>query len=336
MNKSSKQQAILQQLRGLVDEPEEQGRFALALLEKERGSQQVVSAALAVVTRVVMAGTRPALLRLYDYYDASGVKRDAGGTLRTLIIGALLPIAEGADWALAERAVKTYEFLPPGRRESTGGLRTAGLTLLRNLDPVLAGYHATRLLIDPHTSRMNGEPAVGSAQMLAALRQFFPLYTYVLESLQGRESIPEVTGECLRSLADAPTSIVDDLFARYTVLAPTTKLPVYEQKDDLELVGLFDLLLAQSPQSSQSSQSLQVSYLGFIKTFLQTTRRHEVYRYLAAAIIAEHQAQAWAMLQEVARNERNAEKIELLLSAFSPVQHDPAIAELLQELEKRA
>lgn len=326
MNKPSKQQASIQQLRGLVNEPEEQGRLALALLEKERNSQQVVSAALAVVTRVVMPGTRPVLLRLYDYYDASGVKRDAGGALRTLIIGALLPIAEAADWTLAERAAKTYEFLPPGRRESTGGLRAAGLTLLNNLDPVLAGYHATRLLVDPHTSRMNGEPAVGAAQLLAAQRQYLPLYMYILESLQGRESIPEVTGECLRSLGDAPTPIVDDLFARYIAAAPTTKIPVYEQKDDLELVGLFDLLLAQSPQAS---------YLEFIKTFLQSTRRHEVYRYLAAAIIAGHQTQTWAILLEVARHERNAEKIELLLSAFTLVQHDPTIAELLQELQDR-
>src|SRR5579885_338260 len=145
MNKSSKQQTILEQLRGLANEPEEQGRYALELLEKERNSQQVVSAALAAVTRVVIAGTRPVLLRLYDYYDASGVRRDAGATLRTLIIGALLPIADAADWMLAERALKTYEFLPPARRESTGRLRAAGLTLLRNLDPTLAGYHATRL-----------------------------------------------------------------------------------------------------------------------------------------------------------------------------------------------
>ncbi len=326
MNKASKQQAILQQLRGMANEPEKQGRFALELLEKERSSQQVVSAALAVITRVVMPGTRPVLLRLYDYYDASGVKRDAGGSLRTLIIGALLPIAEAADWTLAERAVKTYEFLPPGRRESTGGLRAAGLTLLSNLDSVLAGYHATRLLVDPYTSRMNGEPAVGAARQLAAQRQFLPLYMYVLESLHGRESVAEVAGECLRSLGDAPTSIVDDLFARYIALSPTTRIPVYEIKDDLELVGLFDLLLAQSPQAS---------YLDFIKTFLQTTSRNEVYRYLTTAIIAEHQAETWAVLQEVARKERRSERIEILLSAFDLVQHDQTMAELVQTLQER-
>jgi hypothetical protein len=326
MNKASKQQAIIQQLRAMAHEPEEQGRFALELLEKERSSQQVVSAALAVVSRVTMPGTRPVLLRLYDYYDASGVKRDAGGTLRTLIIGALLPIAEATDWTLADRAVKTYEFLPPGRRESTGGLRAAGLTLLNNLDPVLAGYHATRLLVDPYTSRMNGDPAVSAARQLAVQRQFLPLYMYVLESLQGRESVPEVTGECLRSLGDAPSSIVDGLFALYMAAESATKIPTYEKKDDLELVGLFDLLLAQSPQAS---------YLDFIKTFLQTTNRYEVYHYLATAIIAEHRAETWAILQEVARKERKPEKIEILLSAFELVQHDPAIAELVWELQGR-
>jgi hypothetical protein len=217
--------------------------------------------------------------------------------------------------------------LPPTRRESTGGLRAAGLSLLHKLDPVLAAYHATRLLVDPYTSRMNGEPAVGVARLLATQRQFLPLYIYVLQSLQGHESVPEVTGECLRSLGDAPTSIVDDLFAHYIALSPRTKLPIYDEKDDLELVGLFDLQMAQSPQHS---------YLDFIKTFLQTTDRYEVYRYLASAIIAEHQAETWVVLQEVARKERNPEKIEILLSAFALVQHDPAIAELVQELQERA
>jgi len=52
-------------------------------------------------------------LALYNYYDEAGVKRDAGGALRVAILGALLPLADPGDRALAERAVATYEFLPP-------------------------------------------------------------------------------------------------------------------------------------------------------------------------------------------------------------------------------
>lgn len=330
MNKSAKQQAALQQLHSLREQPDKQARYALELLERERASHQVVSEALGVLTHTPApsAGTRLALLRLYDYYDASGVKRDAGGSLRTLIIGALLPIAGAGDWELAERAAKTYEFLPPSRRESTSGLRAAGLTLLNNLDPLLAGYHATRLLVDAHTSRMSGEPAVGAVRLLATQRQLLPLYEYVLNSLRpdDKESVPEVVGECLRSLVDAPLTIIDDLYARYIALAPVVRTPVYETRDDVELVGLFDLLL---PQASQAT------YLDFIKTFLQLTKRYEVYHYLVTLIVAGHQPELWAMLQDMARKERNPQKIEMLLSAFEPLQHDPAIASMMRALQER-
>ena len=312
----------------LAEQPDEQLRYALELLERERASHQVVSEALGILTRAAApgAGARAALSRLYDYYDASGVKRDAGGSLRTMIIGALLPIAEVADWQLAERAAKTYEFLPPSHRESTAGLRAAGLTLLSNLDHVLASYHATRLLVDPHTSRMSGEPAAGAARLLAAQRQFLPLYQYVLNSLNtsvGKESVPEVVSECLRSLVDAPVTIIDGLFAQYIANAPSLKIPVYETKDDVELLGLFDLLLAQASQSS---------YLDFIKTFLQLSQRYEVYRYLVTVIVAGHQPQVWAMLQDVARKERDTEKKAILLSALTLLQHDPAVLALVNEL----
>jgi len=157
MKKQTKQQAILQHLRNLENQPREQAGYALEVLEQER-STQVVSKALAILTNTPIQQGRPLLRQLYAYYDEAGVKRDAGGDLRIAIVGALLPIAEPQDQALAEQAVSTYEFLPPNREECAGGLRTAGLVLLNNLDPVLASFHCTRLLVDEHTSRMSGEP----------------------------------------------------------------------------------------------------------------------------------------------------------------------------------
>src|SRR5947209_8701006 len=130
MNRQTKQQAAaLQQLHSLANQPDEQTRYALKLLERERG-KQVVSEALAAITNTSVAEARPILLRLYDYYDEAGVKRDAGGDLRIAILGALLPLADTQDQALAERAVATYEFMPPGREECASGLRAAGLVLL--------------------------------------------------------------------------------------------------------------------------------------------------------------------------------------------------------------
>jgi hypothetical protein len=73
---------------------------------------------------------------------------------------ALRPVAHLTDRSLAEHAAMTYEFLPPKREECAGGLRIAGLSLLETIDVALASYHSVRLLNDPYTSRMSGEPAL--------------------------------------------------------------------------------------------------------------------------------------------------------------------------------
>ncbi|MBA2392671.1 MAG: hypothetical protein H0V70_07980 [Ktedonobacteraceae bacterium] len=49
MNKQTKQQAILHQLRRLANQPGEQAYYALEVLEQER-SKQMVSEALAALT----------------------------------------------------------------------------------------------------------------------------------------------------------------------------------------------------------------------------------------------------------------------------------------------
>ncbi len=313
MNKQTKQQALLQRLRTLTNRPDEQLLYALELLES----------ALAVVNAVAFPQARPVLLQLYAYFDAAGVKRDAGGHLRKAILAALLPIADRADWILAERAAKTYEFAP---QENAGELRVAGISLLSHLDPALANYHCTRLLFDPHTSRMSGQPAVSAVSTLAEQQSFLPLYAYVLDSLNGRESISEVVGECLKYLSSSPLSVVDDLFDRYTAISPSTREPIYESKDDLELLGFFDLLLAHATRNT---------YLDFIRIFLKTTRRYEVYRYIVTMIVANHQLAIWTMLQEVARVEQNRNKIEILLSALALVQSDSAVANLICKLQQR-
>jgi hypothetical protein len=180
MKKQTKQQAILHQLRSLAHQPREQAHYALSVLERER-SKQVASEALAVLTNTPVPEGRALLRRLYEYYDDAGVKRDAGGDLRIALVVALLPIAEPQDQALAERAVSTYEFLPPNREECTGGLRVAGLVLLNHLDPVLASFHCARLLVDEeYTSRMSGEPAVSAARLLASQVSHLPYQGHLL------------------------------------------------------------------------------------------------------------------------------------------------------------
>lgn len=332
MNRQTKQQATLQQLRSLANQPGEQACYALELLERERG-KQVVSEALAAITNSPLTQGRLPLLRLYKYYDEAGVKRDAGGDLRIAILGALLPIADQEDRALAERAVTTYEFMPPKREECASGLRAAGLVLLSNLDPVLASYHCTRLLVDIYTSRMSGEPAVSAIRLLTRQVSHFPyqghllpLYSYIFDQ---HECHPDVEAECLRQLAKAPASIVESILSHYTALISVgtgTPVPRHETKDDVALLGLFDLLLTYPDRSA---------CLSFIEKFLRETQRYEVYYYVLTTMIANHSPQAWKVLIEVAQDERMPEKIELLLSALTLIQHDATIEKLTRELQEK-
>src|SRR5258708_37039182 len=220
---------LLRRVVSLADHTQEQVRSALELLKQER-SIQVVSAALSVLTSVAVPEARPVLLRLYAYYDEAPIKRDAGGRLRGLILKALQPIAHATDRSLAWHAAMTYEFLPPKKEECAGGLRIAGLSLLETIDVVLASYHCVRLLNDPYTSRMSGEPALSAVRFLANQGQFLPLYGFLVSNLLQDELLSslragptrsaEVMGECLRYLALAPSSLVDDLFARYLAYSP--------------------------------------------------------------------------------------------------------------------
>jgi len=333
MSRQTKRQAALQHLRSLANQPEEQARYALELLERERGTQ-AVSEALAALTHSPVREVRPLLLRLYDYYDEAGVKRDAGGDLHVAILAALLPVADPLDRALAERAAATYEFLPPQREECACGLRAAGLVLLSTLEPVLASFHCARLLVDIYTSRMSGEPAVSAIRILGRQGSHFasqgyllPLYSYLFAQ---RECHPEVEAECLRHLAQAPAGVVESVLSHYTALISVgtgMAVPRHETKDDVALLGLLDLVLASSDNST---------CLAFLEKFLRETQRYEVYHSVLATIIAAHTSQLLKLLLKVAQEERRPEKIELLLSSLTVVQHDPKIERVIHKLQQKA
>ncbi len=311
MTKGAKQTAALAQLRALADRPAEQVQYALDLLAGER-SVRGVPEALAVVAAAEAPEARPVLLDLYEYYAADGVKRDPGCQIRSHILQALLPISLAPDGALAERALTTYEFLPPTRAESAGGLRAAGLALLAEWDPGVAVYHAVRLLTDPHTARMSGEPAVTAARLLGGQGELLPLYGYVLDLAH---AISEVWAECLKHLAGTPAAVLADLLARYGAT-----------DDEFVLIGVLDLLLAHEARATQNA---------FLTDFLRTTRRYAVYRYLVTSIVARRQPAEQALLLEVAAAERDPRKIELLLEALALAPPDPAVTTAIADLERR-
>jgi hypothetical protein len=277
-------------LRRLAGEPAGQAAFALRLVETERNAE-VALAALAILTEAPDPTWRPTLLRAYAYYDANPARRDGGGPVRAAILKALGPIALPEDAALLERAAATYEFM---FGEVAGDLRAAALLALARVDGVLAGYHAVRLLADPHTSIMSGEPAVTAVRLLAAQGQTLPLYAYVA---QAQEPIGDVAAECLRSLTALPASLLPALIDHYR-----------ESTDEIVLLGLFDLLLAHETRADHHA---------FILDFLRDTALYTLYRSLVATLVASRDEALIGALAAMAESERNPRKLELLREALA-------------------
>jgi hypothetical protein len=65
------------------------------------------------------------------------------------------------------------------------------------------------------------------------------------------------------------------------------------------------------------------------------TQRYDIYHYVLTTIVAKHSSQAWKLLLKVAQDEREPEKMRLILSALTLVQHDPAIEQVRRELQQK-
>lgn len=283
---------LLAQLSRLADDPLAQARFAAELLATER-RPQLLGPALAVLEELPIPEARPALLQLYAKLDADGVRLDAGGGFRATALRALRPWATTTELPLLERAVTTYEFLPPGRSEVAAQIRAGGLVALADLDPTLAGFHAARLLVDHlYTSELSGEPARTAAGVLAAQSQTLPLYLYL--STPHDKQRDDVTGECLRHLAEAPELIVRELCGRF---GPEAR--------ELAQIGLIDLLLARA-QDTFAHEELTarlrkpgpLAVLRYLAVAMVASRRRPLIDAVVAAAAAERDPNRRAALDE--------------------------------------
>lgn len=282
--------ALLAQLSRLADDPLAQARFAAELLATER-RPQLLGPALAALEELPIPEARPVLLRLYTDFDADGVRLDAGGSFRAAALRALRPWATAVELPLLERAVTTYEFLPPGRSEVAASIRAGGLVVLADLDPTGAGFHAARLLVDHcFTSELSGEPAKTAAGVLAALSQTLPLYLYTLREHQW----PDVTAECLRHLAEAPEFVVRELCGRFG-----------PEAGELAQIGLIDLLLARvndilahDALAARLRQPGPLTVLRYLAVAMIASRRRPLIDVVVAAAAVERDLGRRAALDE--------------------------------------
>lgn len=317
---SSKQSSVITQLRVLADQPEAASHLAVSILEGDHG-KDVLMAALQVVTEHPTETARPILRRLYDRFSRDKGKHDQGGYFRRAVLDAVRPVARRGDAGWLVQACSTYEFWPPDFAEDAVLVRAAALVALAEVDEDAACHHAARLLVDPYTARMTGEPAVSAARVLGAMGETLPLYLIACQNMpHDRVAVvatvfPEVTAECLRQLTSLPASLVEPLLERY---AATTFSVIR--------MGMFDLLLHH-----------REGLLGraYFARFLDETADIDIYRYLVMSIVLAGHEDPLNDLRQAAYRERRRTKQEVLLEAATILAHRPEFGELAEYLRSK-
>lgn len=294
------------ELRRLAADPNAQAAYALSLLRPDQ-PRQVLQAALAVLAETPTPAVRLELLALYAHLAADSRKRDAGAFLRRAVVDALRPVALPADVTLALDAVAAYQFMPDDQAQT---LRASGLLLLNDLDETLARFHAVRLLADPHTSLMSGEPALTAVQVLASQDELAPLYLFALQST-GQGPLAPVAAECLRSLVALPAPLVGSLVEHFHDAAAVAQ------------IGLIDLLVNHraGPQA-----------LDYVAGVLAKPSDLDLYRYLNIALLSSHKPELRALVLHAARAEVDRQRRAILREALAPFAGEQEIAEIVSKL----
>lgn len=307
-------------LRALADQPEAASILAVTILEGSHG-KDVLMAALKVLVEYPTDAARPVLRTLYDRYSRDKGKHDQGGYFRRAVLDAARTVARPADAGWLAQACATYEFWPPDFAEDAVLIRAAALLALVEVDEDQARYHAARLLVDPFTARMTGEPAVSAARVLGALGETLPLYLVACQNMPHDRAaaavtvLPEVTAECLRQLTTLPAALVEGLLAHYATTASS-----------IIRMGLFDLLL------NQRDGPLGRTYL--MRT-LDETEDIDIYRYLVMTIVLAGHEGPLDDLRQAAYRERRRTRLEILLETATILTHRPDFGELAAHLRRK-
>lgn len=307
-------------LRALADQPEAASALAVTILEGSHG-KDVLMAALQVVAEHPTDTARPVLRKLYERYSRDKGKHDQGGYFRRAVLDAARTVARPADAGWLAQACATYEFWPPDFAEDAVLIRAAALLALVEVDDEQARHDAVRLLVDPFTARMTGEPAVSAARVLGALGETLPLYLVACQNMPHERVpgvptvFPEVTAECLRHLTSLPEALVERLLAHY---ATTTS--------SIIRMGLFDLLL------NHRDGPLGRAHL---VRFLDETTDIDIYRYLVMSIVLAGHEGPLDDLRQVAYRERRRAKQKILLDAAEILAHRPEFSELAAHLRSK-
>jgi hypothetical protein len=305
-------------LNNLASAPDAQSDFAVSLL-RPRQKRDVLLAALKVLAKHPNPAAREPIRQLFEHFSADGRKRDPGAFTRRAVLDAWRPVALPADVPLILQAVNTYEFLPPGFKEDAILLRTGALLILNELDDTLAGFQATRLLVDGFSDPMSGEPALTAVRVLASQEQTLPLYLYAMQANDA--ALPEVVSECLRSLTHAPAALIPGIIARHG-----------KAESAIIRIGLCDLLISHEagPQAPLMPQAVD-----YLTDSLTTMRDLAAYRYLVIAMLTSRRPELTAAVLQTAHLETHRGRIGVLLEVFDLFAANPEITALAELLRQR-
>lgn len=236
---------------------------------------EAVADAIALLRDESPDEVRVAILDRYAALAADGPKLDRGAEVRTSLLIGLRGLTRSTDSTLAEEATYVYQRSATTKWDVAGNLRAAGLLLLADLDEPLALFHAARLLVDPATPRMSGQPAITAAQLLRANDQLIVLYTYVA----GGQADGEIVGECLAGMAGVPEHIARDLAERFR-----------DNENDAVRAGLYDLLMARADDPWAR---------GEIEALLRDGLPDPVFGYVTTNIVASRNMPLVAVMEAV-------------------------------------
>lgn len=298
----------LDRIRALRGDAQRLRELALEVLPGE-GNPELLAAALRALGPNVRIEDHGLLRELYDDLDRDGKRRDPGGLVRIEVMNVLWHLRNAGDRELALNAAATFE----GTLQGNGAMiRAAGLALLGVLDPPAASLRAAEMLGSADADRMNGEPAVTAARLLAANGESAALALYA--HANWRSGPAEVVAECLRGLSPVPPSQLGELPGHLA-----------RSQDDVLLLGLCDYVIGHGGTDGTSEIAARV---------FRSSGHDEVYGYLAAAVVASRDDGLMAAFLDSLKLETEPLKRNIAAGALELAAPSPAVDEARAALAK--
>jgi hypothetical protein len=265
--------------------PADRRDSALDLLAATR-SREHVDAALAALerdeVRALLGDAHRAALREKALFYFEHEDRDRGGLIREKIIRLLTAIRHRDDADLYLRGATTYG----GQGAQT--LRAASLAGLLAVDPEQAAAYAVRLLGEPDTSPLSGEPSITALAVLAHSGQPLPIYQFALllgESFV-RDNKGEVVSKALELIGgEIPPALYRSLAETFVALdSPVACSGIVNAIVEGRMADLYPLL----------------------EDMLARTRSDDLHRYGAIMLAASRVPDLTALLYQLARQSTRA------------------------------